>query len=409
MDKLGFGKAVAITQQDIWDLGKSLRVDPPVIDGIGITESNGAGWFPNGQIKILPEPHKFYEYLPKAKKAEALKQGLATRTYKETKSSGHYKRMTNSPGPRYALLEKWIQYDEYAAYMAISTGSFQIMGFNFKECGFTSAKEMFERFCDSEAVQLKAFANFIVSKDGGLQALRNEDYAMIEELYNGGGQGGAYARKMKENVAKARSGRWINYFPSNQSPKKSESVQILKVGDASPEVEKAQHQLVKWGYDIQPDGKFGKLTKDAVEAFQAAHGLKVDGHIGENTRAVLFSEPSREVAKKIEEDIKPVVVLEEKTQTQLEPVVPKAVKKPWWKSWSMGGVGTIVGGWATSLMTDLEPWMKFTLLLIGIGIMIAVFWQRQKLFNEAKALINVVNDFNNDESVNTVTTVTTKT
>lgn len=411
MGILGKGAALAITQRDIWELGQEIKVDPAVIDGIGKTESAGNGWFPNGQIKILPEPHKFFQYLPKTKKAQALTDGLATRTYEETKATGHYKRMTNGPGPRYALLEKWIALDETAAYMAISSGTFQIMGFNFKDCGFTSAKDMFEAFCESEVHQLRAFVNFIKSRSGGITALRTEDYEKIELLYNGGGQNGAYAKQMRINVNKARRGRWMNYSPTGvvpaieppiQKPKKASGITILKKGINSAEVEAAQNRLVLWGYDIQPDGLFGKETEDAVKVFQKDQGLTVDGVISDKTRTALFMAPSNKEAMKIEESIKPVIVTE--TKKEAVPVVPKEAKKPWWKDLGIGAFGTTIVGWVTSLLADLEPWMKFGLLIIAIVGIVILIWKRHTLTKEVVEVIERVRQIN-DEPATVDTTV----
>jgi hypothetical protein len=398
---LGLGNAKAITQMDIWEIGQSLKVNPAVIDGIGKTESAGFGWFPNGQIKILPEPHIFYKYLPKDQKAAALKAGLATRSYKETKATGHYKRMTNGPGPRYALFERMIAFNETAAYMAISSGTFQIMGFNFKVCGFDSAKQMFEAFCDSEAVQLQAFVNFIKGQSGGITALRNEDYDKIELLYNGGGQGGAYAREMAINVQKAKKGRWANFHPldtpapqDTSIEKKSDGVKILKKGMVGPEVEALQIRLIELGYDVQPDAKFGKLTEEAVKDFQKDTGLTVDGRVGNVTRGALWAPISQEDEKKIQQEVKPVIVTE--TKKEGVPVVPKEAKKPFWKDWGIGALGTTVLGWVTSLVADLEPWMKFALLVIAIGGIVMAIIHRRKLFNEAMAVIERVQEINDE-------------
>ncbi|MBV9818317.1 MAG: peptidoglycan-binding protein [Solirubrobacterales bacterium] len=50
----------------------------------------------------------------------------------------------------------------------------------------------------------------------------------------------------------------------------------------------AQEHLVSAGYDIAVDGRFWRLTWQAVLAFQAAHGLTADGVIGPETWAALL-------------------------------------------------------------------------------------------------------------------------
>jgi len=51
-----------------------------------------------------------------------------------------------------------------------------------------------------------------------------------------------------------------------------------------------QSFLNSWGADLAVDGDFGIHTFDAVEAFQAAHGLNVDGQVGPQTKSVIYSD-----------------------------------------------------------------------------------------------------------------------
>ena len=67
----------------------------------------------------------------------------------------------------------------------------------------------------------------------------------------------------------------------------------LKQGDYSVYVFKAQDMLMKLGYSIEvvaPTGYFGSLTLAAVKKFQTANSLTVDGVIGPQTWAKLFSD-----------------------------------------------------------------------------------------------------------------------
>jgi hypothetical protein len=207
---LGKGRAEAITNNDIASLATEVGCHPATLEAIAEVESNGFGWFDDGRIKILPEPHKFHEYLPAGKRAAALKAGLATTSYAQTKASGHYKKMTNSPGPRYDMLAKWIEIDADAAFKSISVGKFQIMGFNAATCGFSGARAMFDAFVDSEVNQLRAFGRFLI-KNGLRTALKQENFARVEEVYNGGGLNGAYAKRMKAESDKLKRGKWAKW------------------------------------------------------------------------------------------------------------------------------------------------------------------------------------------------------
>lgn len=61
----------------------------------------------------------------------------------------------------------------------------------------------------------------------------------------------------------------------------------LRLGDEGSDVKLAQEALVKAGYKIKPDGKFGVDTKRAVEEVQKKSSIDVDGDIGPKTRIAL--------------------------------------------------------------------------------------------------------------------------
>ena len=65
----------------------------------------------------------------------------------------------------------------------------------------------------------------------------------------------------------------------------------LKYGSSGEEVKKLQNALIDAGYDVGStgaDGVFGKNTQAAVQAYQKANGLAVDGIAGVNTLGKLY-------------------------------------------------------------------------------------------------------------------------
>jgi peptidoglycan hydrolase-like protein with peptidoglycan-binding domain len=63
---------------------------------------------------------------------------------------------------------------------------------------------------------------------------------------------------------------------------------LMRQGDSGQKVEELQRQLQSKGFDPgQLDGQFGPRTEAAVKAYQTAHGLEVDGVVGQMTRAQL--------------------------------------------------------------------------------------------------------------------------
>ena len=66
---------------------------------------------------------------------------------------------------------------------------------------------------------------------------------------------------------------------------------IWKLGDRGAKVSEIQQKLVAAGYLSGTDGVFDDKTQQAVQQFQQAKGLNVDGIVGENTLAALAEKP----------------------------------------------------------------------------------------------------------------------
>ncbi|MEM6457273.1 MAG: peptidoglycan-binding domain-containing protein, partial [Acidobacteriota bacterium] len=61
----------------------------------------------------------------------------------------------------------------------------------------------------------------------------------------------------------------------------------ISQGARTPAVREIQTLLAQAGIQVAVDGDFGRGTKAAVEQFQRASGLDVDGIVGRNTLAAL--------------------------------------------------------------------------------------------------------------------------
>ena len=78
-----------------------------------------------------------------------------------------------------------------------------------------------------------------------------------------------------------------------QAPRAAAPDGVLKHGEKGDDIRHLQDSLNKLGYrdqqgrTLKEDGSFGDWTKEAVQAYQQAHGLKVDGVVGPQTLAAL--------------------------------------------------------------------------------------------------------------------------
>ncbi len=81
----------------------------------------------------------------------------------------------------------------------------------------------------------------------------------------------------RENGVAVDPRKYLNFPPR----------EVLNQGEQGKDVANLQEALIRNGAKIKADGDFGAGTKAAVEAFQATHGLKVDGVAGPATQKAL--------------------------------------------------------------------------------------------------------------------------
>ena len=81
-------------------------------------------------------------------------------------------------------------------------------------------------------------------------------------------------------------------------------MKLYKRGSHGEIVKQIQRALAGAGYGVIPDGIYGKLTEDAVRAYQSKNGLKPDGIVGPATLAMLI--PCR--FKKSKRRIKEIII-----------------------------------------------------------------------------------------------------
>jgi putative peptidoglycan binding protein len=76
--------------------------------------------------------------------------------------------------------------------------------------------------------------------------------------------------------------------PTTTAPTTEAPAQTLSPGDTGAQVKLLQEALNQLGYSVgTADGTYGPATQQAVEKFQAANDLGVDGVVGEQTLAAL--------------------------------------------------------------------------------------------------------------------------
>jgi putative chitinase len=108
----------------------------------------------------------------------------------------------------------------------------------------------------------------------------------------------ALTPELMEKLSTGDLGRPVNQSSSERSPAatqpvKNDSDGVLRHGEKNDSIRQLQDTLNNLGYRdkdgraLREDGGFGDRTKEAVQAYQRAHGLKADGVVGPQTLEAL--------------------------------------------------------------------------------------------------------------------------
>lgn len=250
--------------------------EPATIKALWRVESAGSGFLPDGSLIRRYEPHHFpgtgFNWRQSLKLSKAKREAM--------------------------FLDAWRKNPELAA-RATSWAGHQVMGFNHKESGYSSALAMVTALAQSEDAHLDAFVNLILAWGLG-SALRARDWLTIAKRWNGSGQPTVYARRM-EAAYRSITG--------------ASSPAILRIGARGEAVRRLQAAL-----GVRVDGKFGTETEKAVLTYQKLMGLKPDGMVGANTWAAL--EAHREAKPIAQPTTNPILTLIEAILRLLQGVQP---------------------------------------------------------------------------------------
>lgn len=99
--------------------------------------------------------------------------------------------------------------------------------------------------------------------------------------YSSKGQLPGYGGDLDLDIAYMTPAAWDKYAKAN--PVLMKDKPVLRRGNRGEEVRELQTLLSDKGYTVLVDGIFGDKTYEAVKAYQADHGLQVDGVVGSKT------------------------------------------------------------------------------------------------------------------------------
>jgi len=171
-------------------------LDVASVLAVAEVESGGrSGFQKTGLLTVLFEAHWFYKFLKQVGfNPEALMvqyPSLISPTWnKNLYKGGDYEN---------TRLAEALKIHE-CAWNCASYGMFQIMGFNYKICGFNTPQEFITYLKTGQEAHVDTFLKFISADSRKINALKNKDWAKFAYLYNGS----AYAQnKYDIKLAKA--------------------------------------------------------------------------------------------------------------------------------------------------------------------------------------------------------------
>ncbi len=183
-----------LTEKDYQWAAERLGCEIEAIKAVAEVEARGRGFKRDGQAKILFEGHIFwrrlkvhginpYDYL---KGNENILHRKWTRKYYRGNQHDRLDQAVNGWKVKGNVSDAIKKKFRKAALEAASWGMFQIMGFNYVACGFSSVQGFINTTLKSEGGQLKCFVNFILSNNLD-DEIRDKRWADFARKYNGPG------------------------------------------------------------------------------------------------------------------------------------------------------------------------------------------------------------------------------
>lgn len=177
-----------ISESQYEELAKSSGLEVALIKAVEKVEGNSIGFRSDGKLLMAFEGHIFWNQLKK--------KGYDVDSLAKSNEDILYPKWCNKYlSNEYIRLEKATAIDEDAALNSASWGGFQIMGFNYKSCGYDSVKSMIDDFSKSEYNQLVGFIKFLTNTNI-IQYLRSKDWTSFARRYNGPGSVDIYSKKL---------------------------------------------------------------------------------------------------------------------------------------------------------------------------------------------------------------------
>lgn len=150
-------KAKAVTDAQLEDFSLTLgdNTGTAKIRAVAEVESRGNGWLNDGLVKILYERHKFWKYNNDTSAPKS--------TFFNYPTGGNYTidADNNDINDSWEKLLRACEFDPLAAFMSVSMGKFQVMGFHYALLGFKTPWDMMYSLVSDEKKHYELLVRYI--------------------------------------------------------------------------------------------------------------------------------------------------------------------------------------------------------------------------------------------------------
>lgn len=169
-----------LTRSQVKALANEFGIDENLVMTVITKESKRSGFDESGRPSILFERHQFYRLLGKAGKQEVRARAMKIDPNICQPVMGGY----GLYRIQHERLQTAAKYDRELALQSASWGSMQVMGFNYRLCGYEALQDFINAMYDSEYRQVEAGLNFM-KNTGALEYLKDHKWALFARSYNG--------------------------------------------------------------------------------------------------------------------------------------------------------------------------------------------------------------------------------
>jgi hypothetical protein len=162
-----------LTEADYRLAAKELGVPVAAVKAVCEVEAPKGGFFPDGQVRILFERHKFSRHT--GGRYDNTHPGISNPSW------GGY----GAESVQHGRLQKAAALDRDAALKSASWGKFQILGENYEQAGFRTLQAFINAMSAGESEQLEAFVAFVKADKRLHAALVARDWVRFARIYNG--------------------------------------------------------------------------------------------------------------------------------------------------------------------------------------------------------------------------------